>query len=60
LGGKRPRRRRDVPVLPDGAGPPSEIRRCNLWVNQCWTPRNGEAGSNLADLGRFAAHDDVG
>jgi hypothetical protein len=29
-------------------------------VNQWWKPRNGEAGSNLADLGRSAAHDDEG
>jgi len=26
-------------------------------VNQWWKPRNGEAGSNLADVGRCAAHD---
>jgi hypothetical protein len=28
--GKRPRRRRDVPGLPDGAGSSSKVRRCNV------------------------------
>jgi hypothetical protein len=48
-----------VPVLPDGAGSPSKIRRCNPWVNQCPTLRNREAGSNLADLGRSAVHENA-
>jgi hypothetical protein len=29
-GGKRPRRKRDVPELPDGAGPFGDVRRCNM------------------------------
>jgi hypothetical protein len=28
-------------------------------VNQCLTLRNSEAGSNLVDMGRCAAHDPV-
>lgn len=30
VGGKRPRQRRDVLVLPDGAGSSSKVRRCNV------------------------------
>ena len=45
-----------MPVLPDGAGPASEARRCTR-ENQCSTPRKRRAGSNLADMGRFAARD---
>jgi hypothetical protein len=29
IGGKRPRQRQDVSALPDGAGLPSKVRRCN-------------------------------
>jgi RNA-directed DNA polymerase len=40
-GGKQPRQRRDGSGLPDGPGPASETRRCNLRVNQCQSSVSG-------------------
>ena len=49
-GGKRPRQSRNVPALPDGAGPASGMERSTrgtgVYVSQGWI------GSNLADMGR--------
>ena len=49
-GGKRPRQRRDVLVLPDGAGPASETSKVYA-RNQRLTLRKRRAGSNLVDRG---------
>ncbi len=55
-GGKQPRQRRDIPVLPDGVGPASETRRCNE-SEPVATLLNPRAGSNLVDMGRSAVHE---
>lgn len=49
-GGKRPRQRRDVSVLPDGAGPASETTRYTRGTGVLKPPKVPPA-RNLADLG---------
>ncbi len=51
MGGKRPRRRRDVLVLPDGAGSPGMARRCSGSEPVSESPVTAKPGSNLADMG---------
>jgi hypothetical protein len=58
------RRRRRWEAAPTTPGRAGTARRCGFGKrdeklyarNQCLTPRNCPAGSNLADLGRDAAH----
>jgi hypothetical protein len=55
-GGKQPRQRRDGSALPDGSGPASETDMGATQVNQRQSLESQTIGSNLADVGRVAAH----
>jgi hypothetical protein len=53
-GGKQPRQRQDVPVLPDGAGLASEAGRCTRGTGALKLHK-ARASSNPVDMGWFAA-----
>src|SRR4029453_5258943 len=58
LGGKRPRRSRDVSALPDGAGPVGVAERYTGGTG-VFAPQD-HPGSNLADRGRRRRAPDAG
>jgi hypothetical protein len=56
IGGKRPREGEPCQYCQTGRARRARSEGA-AQANQWWTLRNREAGSNLVDMGRFAAHD---